>query len=100
MYFLCRNVSHWRVVVGSSDLNYDHNHTQIASIENVIFHQYYHPDSSNNDIALVKLTVPLVFNDYVHHVCIPDLMNVEQHKYGACHIAGYDHSSKFLNFVS
>lgn len=94
MYFLCRNFSHWRVISGSSNLNNVDNYTQTSSIENVILHKDYHPEPSNNNIALVKLAAPLVFNDYVDRVCIPDVMNVEQFKYGACHIAGHDNTSK------
>ncbi|XP_062407201.1 serine protease hepsin-like [Sardina pilchardus] len=85
-----RNVSNWRVVTGSSQLNDHDPYVQTSAVDDFVLNKDYHPESSSNDIALVKLTTPLIFNGTVDRVCIPDRMNVEKYKYGTCHIAGYD----------
>ncbi|KAG5276726.1 hypothetical protein AALO_G00109040 [Alosa alosa] len=87
-----RNSRNWRIQTGSSDLNYNSPHIQTSTMEDVILHKDYHPDSSWNNIALVKLTTPLVFNNFVDRVCIPDLMNVERFKYSTCHITVHDNT--------
>ncbi|XP_063065440.1 transmembrane protease serine 12-like [Engraulis encrasicolus] len=85
-----RNLSNWIVKTGTDDLTVDGNFTQTSTIEDFLLHADYHPATKYQDIALVKLATPLVFNDYVDRICIPDTTVVEEYKYGECYIAGYD----------
>lgn len=75
---------------GTSNLTADGKYTQTSSINAIVLHKDYKHITSVNDIAIVKLETPLVFDDYVNRVCIPDATNVEEYKYGRCYVAGYD----------
>lgn len=47
---------------------------QIRKISNVFIHPAYRPQDHtlNNDVALIQLQKPLVFNKYVSAVCLPE----------------------------
>ncbi|XP_028137417.2 serine protease 53 [Diabrotica virgifera virgifera] len=62
-----------RVVAGVTDLHGNETSRQVAEVE----HAYVHPEydsngPSPNDIALVKLKTPLVFNQFVGNVSLPE----------------------------
>ncbi|KAJ1112840.1 hypothetical protein NDU88_001101 [Pleurodeles waltl] len=41
-------------------------------VEKIIYHSKYKPNSMSNDIALMKLTVPIAFNGLVQPICLPN----------------------------
>lgn len=43
-----------------------------VGIANVITHRDYDEDTSDNDIAIIKLSSPLTFGDDVQAICLPD----------------------------
>ncbi|XP_061649632.1 transmembrane protease serine 3 [Phyllopteryx taeniolatus] len=45
---------------------------QSIAVEQIIHHVRYHPKGLDYDIALVKLSEPLVFNGFVEPICLPN----------------------------
>ena len=44
---------------------------QIRAVNKVIMHPRYSAETKENDVALLRLSTELVFNDYVTSVCLP-----------------------------
>ncbi|OXB79543.1 UNVERIFIED_CONTAM: hypothetical protein H355_000359 [Colinus virginianus] len=42
------------------------------SVEKIIYHRNYKPKTMGNDIALMKLAVPLAFNGHIEPICLPN----------------------------
>ncbi|XP_019955253.2 transmembrane protease serine 3 [Paralichthys olivaceus] len=45
---------------------------QSLAVEQIIYHARYRPKGLDFDIALMKLTMPLVFNGFVEPICLPN----------------------------
>ncbi|XP_051994118.1 transmembrane protease serine 3 [Xyrauchen texanus] len=45
--------------------------SEALSVEKIIYHTSYNPEGLNYDIALIKLKLPLSFNDQVVPICLP-----------------------------
>lgn len=41
------------------------------SVEEIFLHPDFQPNNYNNDIALLKLTERVEFNELIHPVCLP-----------------------------
>ena len=41
-------------------------------VQSVVIHEDYASHKHDDDIALVKLSAPVIFSDEVHRVCLPD----------------------------
>lgn len=68
------NTSEYEVVAGEYDLmDANEGSTKISSIAELLIHENYHPSNSSNDIALVILESPIVFDERIHRVCLPPL---------------------------
>uniref|UniRef100_A0A3P9QGF8 Acrosin n=1 Tax=Poecilia reticulata TaxID=8081 RepID=A0A3P9QGF8_POERE len=50
-------------------------HSQRRGVKNVIIHERYDFNSSNNDVALLMLKSPLKFTNYIQPCCIPMSIN-------------------------
>ena len=48
------------------------NFYQILQVEKIIMHPHYDGTTVVNDIALIKLKYPVVMNEYVSTVCLPN----------------------------
>ncbi|XP_067643607.1 serine protease nudel isoform X1 [Eurosta solidaginis] len=46
---------------------------QIRSITNVVVHQAYERRSMRNDLSLLRMNEPLMFNRWVKPICLPDM---------------------------
>lgn len=52
-----------------------------------LHHKYHYPTKLNNDIGLIKLKKPVVFNNFIQPICLPDLN--EKLPYGKlCYLTG------------
>ncbi|KAM9348167.1 transmembrane protease serine 2 isoform 1-T2 [Symphorus nematophorus] len=60
----------WRVHSGDVSLSRMRFGT---SVDKIINHEKYNPDTHNNDIALLKLSRPLTFSSTVGAVCLPNV---------------------------
>ncbi|TSK20091.1 Serine protease hepsin [Bagarius yarrelli] len=72
-----RHVSRWRVLMGSIYNTPIHKNVVIAEVKTVVYHSSYLPfvdaniDDNSRDIAVLSLTKPLQFTDYIQPVCLP-----------------------------
>ncbi|XP_032888855.1 coagulation factor VII-like [Amblyraja radiata] len=61
-----------QVVAGDHVLNEDENTEQKRNVSELIQHENYNPITINNDIAMLKLDVPITLDDYVVPICLPE----------------------------
>jgi len=79
---------------GLIDMRFSLPHTQKRVAKRVITHTMYVADSSSDfrdDIALVELTVPVVFNDYIRPICLPNFAQYVTDK--SCWVCGMGSAS-------
>ncbi|XP_029472233.1 acrosin-like [Rhinatrema bivittatum] len=62
----------FRIVAGTNQLSDLGLQTQIRKIKHLIMHEEYKPETEKNDIALLEMDQPVVFNDYTQPACFPD----------------------------
>ncbi|KAM4676756.1 acrosin-like isoform 2-T2 [Discoglossus pictus] len=73
------NIYSWRVVSGASQLSELGTEAQMSKVKRLLVHKKYQPTIDSDDIALIELETPLVFNDYTQPACFPPReMVVEQ----------------------
>ncbi|MBN3305334.1 OVCH1 protein, partial [Amia calva] len=58
------------------------------SVKEVILHPGYNDISLDYDVALLQLATPLVYNNYVHPVCLPS-KSQEVNYSGSCTVSGW-----------
>ncbi|KAG7516369.1 hypothetical protein JOB18_030087 [Solea senegalensis] len=63
------NAYQWRVYAGGVSLR---SMTSGKSVQKIINHENYDPDTHDNDIALLRLTSPLTLSSTVKPVCLPN----------------------------
>ena len=61
-----------RVVAGEHDFAVISPNEQIRTVSQVIIHPSYSDSRLSNDIALLKLSQDLVYDDYVSTICLTD----------------------------
>ncbi|XP_054642901.1 transmembrane protease serine 3 [Dunckerocampus dactyliophorus] len=62
--------SMWTIHVGQTEQPV--HGAQSLAVEQIIYHTRYRPKGLDYDIALMKLTKPLVFNGFVEPICLPN----------------------------
>ncbi|KAM7407967.1 hypothetical protein PAMA_003615 [Pampus argenteus] len=78
--------SMWTVHVGQTEQPV--HGAQSLAVEQIIYHTRYRPKGLDYDIALMKLTKPLVFNGFVEPICLPN--HGEEFQEGTmCWISGW-----------
>jgi len=76
----------FKVRVGEHDRNVNEGTEVDHAVEKVIMHESYDRNRIRNDIALFKLSKPIMFNKYVKPVCLPDADVKPGHQ---CYITGW-----------
>ena len=66
---------------------YSEHHISIAS-RGIFIHPQYSPYTNDADIAVVRLSQPVTFTDYVRPACLADFSNETSH-YTRCLISGW-----------
>uniref|UniRef100_K1QQC8 Tolloid-like protein 2 n=1 Tax=Magallana gigas TaxID=29159 RepID=K1QQC8_MAGGI len=75
----------WVVTAGHCFEEHD-SHQIVVGVSKVLVHERYDHDTTENDIALLKLANPVTLNDYVNIVCLPKrTVSSGQH----CYITGF-----------
>ncbi|KAK2820323.1 hypothetical protein Q5P01_023282 [Channa striata] len=64
------DTTRWQVSLGRENLQGTNPNEVSRSIERAIVHPNYDSNDQNNDIALVKLSSPVTFTDYIRPVCL------------------------------
>uniref|UniRef100_A0A4W5K7M4 Hepsin n=1 Tax=Hucho hucho TaxID=62062 RepID=A0A4W5K7M4_9TELE len=72
-----RQVSRWRVLLGSIYNKLTHKNVRVLEVKTVVYHSSYLPfvdpsiDDNSRDIAVLALAQPLHFTDCIQPVCLP-----------------------------
>ncbi|XP_053305243.1 acrosin-like [Spea bombifrons] len=86
-WFPCEYFS-WRLVFDANQLSQIGTKAQIRTIKEKIQHKKYDPDTESNDIALLKLNKPIVFDEYTQPASLPPKKAILS-KMDDCFIAGW-----------
>ncbi|XP_013932049.1 PREDICTED: transmembrane protease serine 12-like, partial [Thamnophis sirtalis] len=78
----------WRAVIGLHHLFKHKTHTIKKRIKEIKIFHYYNSAKYEDDIAVFKLSKPVIFNDYIQPICLPnaDLALTSEMK---CFISGW-----------
>ncbi|XP_068439573.1 transmembrane protease serine 9-like [Clinocottus analis] len=68
--FSSDSTSGWQVSLGRQSLQGINPNEVSRTVARIILHPNYDSDSSNNDIALLKLSSPVKFTNYIRPVCL------------------------------
>ena len=60
----------WNVYLGRETQAGPNVHEVNRTVSQIIIHPDYNDDTINNDIALIKLSSPVTFTDYIRPVCL------------------------------
>ncbi|XP_062977532.1 transmembrane protease serine 12-like [Elgaria multicarinata webbii] len=89
----------WRAVIGLHHLYLHNSHTVKSRIRAIMVHSKYNKHTSENDVALFKLSKSVIYSDYIQPICLPNtsvLLTDET----TCYISGwglkYEHGSYLL----
>ncbi|XP_039718962.1 acrosin isoform X1 [Pteropus medius] len=71
-----KQVYEWRLIFGARDIEFGSNKPvkpplQERHVEKIIIHERYHPGLETNDIALLKITPPVLCGRFVGPGCLP-----------------------------
>ena len=64
--------SGYSIVVGDLNRNVNDTTEQQYTVTKIVMHPNYDSSTINNDIALMKLSSPVIMNDHVNTVCLPN----------------------------
>uniref|UniRef100_A0A3B5AZ92 coagulation factor Xa n=1 Tax=Stegastes partitus TaxID=144197 RepID=A0A3B5AZ92_9TELE len=69
----CMNQSRYIYVkLGEFDTLEDHGNEVAHTVETIVTHNRYQPNTYHNDIALIKLATPIKFSRYILPACLPE----------------------------
>ena len=60
------------IILGELDRRKLEGHEITLGVQSFFIHPGYDPESLHNDIALIKTSQKVAFNDYVKPICLPD----------------------------
>lgn len=60
----------WQIALGAQSLQGNNPNEVSRRVSSIILHPNYDSDSSNNDIALLRLSSAVTFTDYIRPVCL------------------------------
>ncbi|XP_063078038.1 polyserase-2-like isoform X2 [Engraulis encrasicolus] len=68
--FFSDDPSGWNISLGRQSLHGSNPHEVTRTVAEVILHPGYDPSSNDNDMALLRLSNPVTFNNYIRPVCL------------------------------
>ncbi|CAK6970938.1 prostasin-like%2C partial [Scomber scombrus] len=69
-FFCSTNTNRWQVSLGRQNLQGTNPNEVTRTVARIILHPNYDSNTNNNDIALLKLSSPVKFTDYIRPVCL------------------------------
>ena len=69
--FFGSGFSGFHIVAGEHNLMYDEGSEQAVMVDRAFIHPQYDDSTVSNDIALIKLSSDIEYNDYVQPACLP-----------------------------
>lgn len=80
----------FRAVAGLHSLSSPGQHAQIRSLRRVKMHEGYSDSTADSDVALVQLSSPLEFTNYIQPVCLPrDTIHEARLNFTHCFVTGW-----------
>lgn len=70
-YYSNRRELNWKVYAGKEHELKDDPHQQLRHVVKILLHDRYDDESSDNDVAVMKVEPPFTLNDYVSVACLP-----------------------------
>lgn len=64
------STSGWQISLGRQNLQGTNPNEVSRRVSRIVLHPNYDSDSSNNDIALLRLSSAVAFTDYIRPVCL------------------------------
>lgn len=64
------STSRWQISLGRQNLQGTNPNEVSRRVSRIVLHPNYDSDSSNNDIALLRLSSAVAFTDYIRPVCL------------------------------
>jgi len=77
------------IIAGEHSLSGSEGHEQHMTIEKIITHPKYVPETYDYDLALIKLQSPLTYNNRVGPVCLPKFEFAVDTE---CYVKGWGHT--------
>lgn len=74
------------VWLGALNVDADSPNRRIENVSTIIHHPSYNPNTIANDIALLKLSSPVVFDNYIRPVCLAQ--SGSKYESGSCWVTG------------
>ncbi|GLD57420.1 uncharacterized protein AKAME5_000964700 [Lates japonicus] len=68
--FFSTSTSGWQISLGRQNLQGNNPYEVSRTVARIILHPNYDSITNNNDIALLKLSSPVTFTDYIRPVCL------------------------------
>ncbi|XP_029142394.1 acrosin-like, partial [Protobothrops mucrosquamatus] len=78
-----------RIAIGATDISNLLDTVQLRSVSRIVPYQNYNPQSKVNDIALVELSSPVTFDDYVQPACLPHSPMDSEALFSDCYVSGW-----------
>lgn len=66
------DVASYNIYAGRQHLNTYNPHMTVHRVRRVVVPSSYVEPKRGNDLALVELSTPVTWSDYIHPVCVPD----------------------------
>merc|ERR1719247_17460 len=85
------NPTDLEVVAGDCDKATDEGTEQTVKLSKIIQHEDYNGNTISNDVSLLKFATPLVFDDYVQGIALPE---AGQEATGDCIVSGWGTTSE------
>ncbi|XP_078515096.1 transmembrane protease serine 12-like [Lissotriton helveticus] len=87
-----KSALYWRAILGLRTLYTPSASTVVRSIQKIIVKSDFHRETMVNDIALLRLKVPIVYSAYIQPICIPN--NPEINISLPCFISGWGRTTE------
>ncbi|NXN95057.1 ACRO protein, partial [Rhinopomastus cyanomelas] len=87
-FIKARNITMWRVVVGTNHLTQLGPEAQVRHIKQLLAHEKFSSFSEKNDIALLELDQPVQCGNHVQLACVPDA-SLRVSELTTCYISGW-----------